>query len=256
MKFIDQITWFANKVRSLMPRQTPPKWGRRQPQPIFLRAVQWQFYSSCFLYPTLVRFRMSANHSQDDDNKILPLDSTVFIETKNSPLTLRNKGTASLQASVPYSVFTVPQKRWITFVIAFIAWFSTLSSFIYFPALSLIATDLHTSIEGVNLTITSYLIASVIIPSIIAPVADIKGRRPIYIITFSIYFIANTGLALQKSLVGLILLRVVQSVGISGAFAITYGAIADIASPAERGSYVGVVALGFANFSMLGWVRS
>jgi MFS family permease len=197
---------------------------------------------------------MSASHSQEDNNKILPQDSTISIETKNSPLTLRNKGTASLQAPVPYSVFTIPQKRWITFVIAFIAWFSTLSSFIYFPALSLIAADLHTSIEGVNLTVTSYLIASAIIPSIIAPLADMKGRRPIYMITFSIYFIANTGLALQKSLVGLILLRVVQSVGISGAFAITYGAIADIASPAERGSYVGVVALGFANFLMSGWL--
>jgi hypothetical protein len=28
MKFIDQITWFANKVRSLMPRQTSPKVGQ------------------------------------------------------------------------------------------------------------------------------------------------------------------------------------------------------------------------------------
>ena len=43
--------------------------------------------------------------------------------------------------------------------------------------------------------------------------------------------------------------------GISGAFAITYGAIADIASPAERGSYVGVVALGFAK-SFNTWMSS
>lgn len=30
-----------------------------------------------------------------------------------------------------------------------------------------------------------------------------------------------------------------------GTFAITYGVLADIASPAERGSYVGAIAFGF-----------
>ena len=198
---------------------------------------------------------MPVTHSQEDNNKISPLNSTLFVENKNSAPTLLSNDAASSQTPMRYSVFTVPQKRWITFVIAFIAWFSTLSSFIYFPALSLIALDLHTSIEGVNLTVTSYLIASAVIPSIIAPMADLTGRRPIYMITFSIYIIANIGLAVQKSLVGLILLRVVQSVGVSGAFAITYGAIADIASPAERGSYVGVVALGFAK-SFNTWMSS
>jgi hypothetical protein len=129
---------------------------------------------------------MSATYSQEDNDKLPPPDSPIFIETKNSLPTLPNNVGASSQVPVPYSVFTVPQKRGITFVIAFIAWFSTLSSFIYFPALSLIALDLHTSIEGVNFTITSYLIASAIIPSIIAPVADLTGRHPIYMITFSI----------------------------------------------------------------------
>lgn len=225
------------------------------PLPVSPRAVQRAVLFLKSSHPSLLTHGMSATHSQEDNDQLSPPDSTIFIETKNSPPTLPNNDEASSQVPVPYSVFTVPQKRWITFVIAFIAWFSTLSSFIYFPALSLIALDLHTSIEGVNFTVTSYLIASAVIPSIVAPVADLTGRRPKYMITFSIYFIANIGLALQKSLVGLILLRVVQSVGISGAFAITYGAIADIASPAERGSYVGVVALGFAK-SFNTWMSS
>ncbi|CAG8973044.1 hypothetical protein HYALB_00007272 [Hymenoscyphus albidus] len=122
-----------------------------------------------------------------------------------------------------YSVFTKSQKRWITFTIAFVAWFSTLSSFVYFPAVSLIASDLHTTIEGVNITITSYLIASAIIPSVIGPVADMTGRRPVYIVTLFIYFMANIGIALQKSLASLIILRMVQSAGISGSFAVNYG---------------------------------
>ena len=230
------------------------KWDRQPPLPIFPRAVQRAVLFLKSSHPSLLTHTMSTTHSQEDNDKLSPPDSAIFIETKNSP-TLPNNDGASSQVPVPYSVFTVPKKRWITFVIALIAWFSTLSSFIYFPALSLIALDLHTTIEGVNFTVTSYLIASAVIPSIIAPVADLTGCRPIYMITFSIYLIANIGLALQKSLVGLILLRVVQSVGISGAFAITYGAIADIASPTERGSYVGVVALGVAK-SFNTWMSS
>jgi MFS family permease len=194
---------------------------------------------------------MSTTAPKNGNDKAPPAKDPIVMEV-DPPSTLpKNEGIPiATQVIEPYSIFTVPQKRWITFVIAFVAWFSTLSSFIYFPALSHIASDLRTSVEGVNFTITSYLIASAIIPSVIGPVADLTGRRLVYIFTFSIYFLANISLALQKSLVGLILLRMVQSVGISGAFAITYGAIADIASPAERGSYVGVVALGFAELSV------
>jgi hypothetical protein len=93
---------------------------------------------------------MSATLSQEDNYELSAPDSTILIENQNLPQTLPNNDGPSSQVPIPYSIFTVPQKRWITFVIAFVAWFSTLSSFIYFPALSLIALDLHTSIEGVN----------------------------------------------------------------------------------------------------------
>ena len=115
-----------------------------------------------------------------------------------------------------FSSFTRNQKRYIVFLIASAGWFSTLSSFIYYPAISLVATDLSTTIAKVKLTVTSYLAISGVTPAFVGDAADILGRRPLYIITRSIYVLANMGIALQGSFVALLLLRMLQSAGVSG----------------------------------------
>ncbi|KAI9873713.1 MAG: hypothetical protein M1830_010695 [Pleopsidium flavum] len=143
-----------------------------------------------------------------------------------------------------YSIFTTVQKRWIVLLVAFAAMFSPLSSFIYYPALSSLATDLKVSLELMNLTITSYMIVSGITPAMIGNMADMVGRRPVYVLTFLVYFAANIGLALQRSYPALFVLRMLQSVGSSGTISIAYGVIADIASPGERGSYNGIMLCG------------
>ena len=116
----------------------------------------------------------------------------------------------------PYSVFTSTQKWWIVFLVAFAGWFSTLSSFIYFPAIVAISADLNTSVESINLTVTSYLIVSAFVPSLIGNAADTIGRRPVYVVILSIYIVANIGLAVQSSFPALFVLRMIQSAGISG----------------------------------------
>lgn len=106
-----------------------------------------------------------------------------------------------------YSDFTKAQKRWIVLLVAFAGMFSPLSSFIYYPAIKTIASDLSVTITLVNLTVTSYMIVSGITPAIVGDLADMVGRRPIYLVTFLIYFVANIGLALQKSYPALLVLR-------------------------------------------------
>ncbi|KAI4280196.1 MAG: hypothetical protein L6R38_004639 [Xanthoria sp. 2 TBL-2021] len=152
----------------------------------------------------------------------------------------------NINDEILYSTFSKTSKRWISVAASFSAMFSGLSSFIYYPAVTPIAEDLHTSIELVNLTITSYLIVSGLAPSIIGDLADRTGRRPLYIATFTIYFAANIGLALQDSYAALFTLRMLQSAGSSGTITLAYGVLADIAPPAERGWYVGVL-MGFTN---------
>ena len=140
-----------------------------------------------------------------------------------------------------YSIFSRAQKRWIVFLVAFAGWFSTLSSFIYFPAIPSLAEDLNEPVQKINLTVTSYLLISAVIPSVIGRAADTSGRRPTYIVILAIYLAANIGLAIQSSFPALLVLRMVQAAGVSGTFSVAYGVVADIASAADRGSCVGVL---------------
>jgi MFS family permease len=115
-----------------------------------------------------------------------------------------------------HSVFSKWQKRWIVFLASFAGWFSTLSSFIFFPTIPTLAQDLHISIGKINLTITSYLIFAAVAPSIVGNFADTLGRRPAYIATLTVYIVANIGLAAQSSFAALFILRMLQSASISG----------------------------------------
>jgi multidrug resistance protein len=147
----------------------------------------------------------------------------------------------STAALTPYSSFSSKQKKGIVGIVAFAGWFSSLSSFIYFPAIPFMAKDLNVSTEKINLTVTAYLIASGIFPSLIGEAADTVGRRPVLIVTLLVYVAANVGLALQSSFGLLFFLRILQSAGISGSYAITYGVVGDLFTPAERGGYSGIV---------------
>jgi MFS family permease len=134
-----------------------------------------------------------------------------------------NRATGCVDSAPPvespperYSVFSIWQKRYIVSIVALAGWFSTLSSFIYYPAITPIARDLQSSIARINLTVTSYMAISAIAPAITGDAADLYGRRPLYLVTIGMYLLANIGIAVQSSFVGLLLLRMLQSAGISG----------------------------------------
>jgi multidrug resistance protein len=74
--------------------------------------------------------------------------------------------------------------------------------------------------------------------------SDNNGRRLSFIICFIIFTIANIGLALQTNYVALLILRMVQAVGCTAAIALTYAVVADIATSAERGKYMGYAGAG------------
>lgn len=94
--------------------------------------------------------------------------------------------------------------------------FSSLCSYIYYPAITAVAADLGVSVSLVNLTITSYLLVAAVAPAFMGDMADQSGRRPIYILMFTLLISANIGIALQKSYSALFVLRMLQSAGSSG----------------------------------------
>ncbi|KAI0602216.1 MFS general substrate transporter [Biscogniauxia sp. FL1348] len=141
-----------------------------------------------------------------------------------------------------YSAFTPGQKRAILALAASAGWFSSVSSFIYFPAIPAVAADLGVGTGRVNLTVTAYLVASGVFPAVAGSAADRLGRRPALLAALTVYLAANVGLAVQSSFAALFALRVLQSAGISGTYAVAYGVLGDLFAPAERGGYAGVMA--------------
>ncbi|KAI0432792.1 chloramphenicol resistance protein [Xylaria sp. FL1042] len=139
-----------------------------------------------------------------------------------------------------YSIFSSREKKLITAIIGLSMVFSPLTANIYFPGLVQIQKDLHVTSELVDLTITSYLIVQGISPVLFGDAADLFGRRPVFMVMFSVYVVANIALALQDSFVALLILRMLQSLGCSATIAISYGVIADVSTPAERGSMQGI----------------
>jgi MFS family permease len=145
----------------------------------------------------------------------------------------------SFALQVPYSVFSKSQRRWVTLIIGMAMMFSPLSANMYLPCIPMLQWNMHTSLQLINLTITTYVIIQGIAPAFFGELSDKIGRRPIYIITFSIYIAASIGLAVQDRYIALLLLRMLQSLGASATVAIGYGVVADIVTPAERGRMLG-----------------
>ncbi|KAL4776392.1 major facilitator superfamily domain-containing protein [Aspergillus nidulans var. acristatus] len=143
-----------------------------------------------------------------------------------------------------YSAFSNGQKRFIVAMVTLASFFSPLSGQIYYPVMPTLVENYHLSNALINLTITTYMILQGLAPAFMGTFADACGRRPAYVLSFVIYTAANISLALQNSYPALMVLRCIQSAGSSGTVSFGYGVISDIATPAERGSYVGPMAAG------------
>ena len=61
------------------------------------------------------------------------------------------------------------------------------------------------------------MIISGIAIAVMGDLADMTGRRIVYLLAFGIYLVANIGLAVQTSWAALFLLRMLQSAGGAGA---------------------------------------
>jgi MFS family permease len=155
-----------------------------------------------------------------------------------------------------YSVFSPVEKWCIVAMVSYAAWFSTLSSFIYYPAIHQLSQTFSVSVDKINLTVTSYMAMATVAPTLAGDAADVLGRRPVYLIALSLYIGSNMAVVLSDTYSALLGLRVLQALAISGmlcvqsltwllmipgTFSIAYGVVTDIASPAERGSFVSAV---------------
>ncbi|KZT33039.1 MFS general substrate transporter [Sistotremastrum suecicum HHB10207 ss-3] len=145
-----------------------------------------------------------------------------------------------------YSVYNRREKWFLVCLASLSALLSPLTANIYFPALPLLASEFHKSLELINLTVTGYMVFQGIAPAFWAPIADRYGRRLVFIMCLSTLCLSCIGLALTPTNAYwlLLLLRCFQAAGSASTVAISAGLIVDIAEPAERGGFLGLYIIG------------
>lgn len=152
----------------------------------------------------------------------------------------------------PYTAFPNSTKWFIVVMTSMASFFSPLSGQIYYPVLPILSDTYHLSSTLINVSITTYMIFQGLAPSFMGTFSDASGRRPGYMLAFTIYTGANIGLALQNSYAALLILRCLQSAGSSGTIAFGYGVIADVTTTGERGKFLGPMAAGVLTAPALG----
>jgi len=120
------------------------------------------------------------------------------------------------EAIEKYSGFTAAEKWCIVAMVSYAAWFSTLISFIYYPAIHQLAQTFSVSVDKINLTVTSYMAMATVAPTLVGDAADVLGRRPVYMIALSLYIGTNIAIVLSNNYPALVGFRVLQALAISG----------------------------------------
>ncbi|KAH7035814.1 major facilitator superfamily domain-containing protein [Microdochium trichocladiopsis] len=151
-----------------------------------------------------------------------------------------------------YTVFPPSMIWWIVAMNFLAAFMSPMTANVYFTAIPVLSRDLGVTISQINLTVTTYTIFQGLAPMFFGNFGDAAGRRPAFIVAFTIFLGANIGLALQRDYVALLVLRMLQSTGASGTIALVYAVVADLAPRSERGRYMGVVGGGITMGPALG----
>ena len=170
---------------------------------------------------------------------LIPVNSPAELE-EDQTITDSKEHNESASKPKSYTVFTRLERCLITLIMGVAMFFSPMTANIYFPAIPSLSQALNVSLQQINLTITAYIILQGVAPLFVGDLADKIGRRPVYLLTFTVYIAASLGLALNKASYPVLLsLRMLQSAGCSATAAISYGVLADVAPPANRGHMLG-----------------
>ncbi|KAK4500935.1 hypothetical protein PRZ48_009127 [Zasmidium cellare] len=193
--------------------------------------------------PTLSREELTKSLALEQQHSSPSLKSSPASSIHSAADNVRPTLTRTISGP-PYSIFSPKTKMFIVIAVSVSSLISPFGATTFYPALDTIANDYGVTPTLINLSLTTYMIAQAIAPALIAGMSDQNGRRLSYIVCFIIFGCANIGLALQHNYAALLILRMVQAFGCSAAIALSNAVVADIATSAERGRYMGYATAG------------
>ncbi|CAI7660733.1 unnamed protein product [Penicillium pancosmium] len=141
---------------------------------------------------------------------------------------------------------TYPRKmKWfITFIVAWAGATAPMGSSIFFPSLTQVAKELHTTTTITNLSIALYMLSMSIFPLWWSSFSERLGRRTIYLVSFLLFVLFNCLCAISNSIAMLIVMRMLSGGASASVQAVGAGTIADLWDPRERGRAMGIFYLG------------
>lgn len=104
------------------------------------------------------------------------------------------------------------------------------------PALETMSKDLGTNPEETQVFLSIFILAFAFGPMVLSPLAEVFGRRPVWILASCFYILWNTVAGFSKSSALLIASRVLSGLGASAEFAITNPVLSDLWRPEQRGT--------------------
>ncbi|KAK7462843.1 hypothetical protein VKT23_007419 [Stygiomarasmius scandens] len=127
-------------------------------------------------------------------------------------------------------------KKWyVTLTTAFLCTAAALGSSIVTGDMEGPVSDLHTSQEIVNLTVTCFVIGFGIGPLFFAPMSEVSGRQLPYCLSIFFFFIFTLPSALAKNAATLVVGRQLAGLAASAPICNVGGSVADIWAVEERG---------------------
>jgi len=139
-------------------------------------------------------------------------------------------------------------KKLITYLVSFAAFFGPFTQSIYTPLLPQVQQQFNTSEYVINLTISIFTFVMAFMQIVYGPLTDNAGRRKVLLPGIILYIIASAGAALSYSIYLLLLFRVLQAIGIAVGSVVATTVIGDLFEGKLRGRAMGtfqmLVALG------------
>ena len=120
----------------------------------------------------------------------------------------------------------------------------------FLPSLPGMAEYFDAPYETMQLSVALFLFVNAILQTIVGPLSDKYGRRPIMLAGISVFILATVGCLLAQSVAVFLFFRMLQA-GIVVAMVISRAAIRDTVSENEAASKIGYVTMGMAVAPMI-----
>ena len=131
-------------------------------------------------------------------------------------------------------------KWYVMAAVAMGVFLATIDSSIVNLALPTLVRELHTDFPTVQWVVLGYLLGLTALMLSVGRLADIRGKKPLYIAGFVIFTIGSVLCGLSPTIYALILFRIVQSIGAAMILALGSAIVTENFPPEERGRALGI----------------